>query len=97
MRSHLVDLAFLLACGLWACASYQPAPLQPAQSARHLAQRSLSNPQLCRYLQTNITNPPGDATCPPSHWDLTRLSLAGFFYSPTLAWRRPTWRLPQLA
>ncbi|HLH75428.1 MAG TPA: TolC family protein [Candidatus Binataceae bacterium] len=85
MRSHLVDLAFLLACGLWACASYQPAPLQPAQSARHLAQRSLSNPQLCRYLQTNITNPPGDATCPPSHWDLTRLSLAGFFYSPTLA------------
>jgi len=86
MRSGLVKFgALLLACGLAACASYQPGRLEPAQSARHFAQRSLSNPHLCRYLQSNISGRSNGALCPPSGWDLTSLTLAGFFYSPDLA------------
>jgi outer membrane protein, heavy metal efflux system len=83
MRSHILSrLILLLACTLSACASYQPAPLEPAETARQFAQRSLANPALCSYLRENLGSRNG--SCPPAQWGPAALTLAGFFYSPNL-------------
>jgi outer membrane protein, heavy metal efflux system len=73
----------LLMCALCACATYQPAPLEPAEAARRFTQRTLNGDRLCAYLRANR----GAALsgCPPAHWDPEALTLAGFFYSPELA------------
>jgi cobalt-zinc-cadmium efflux system outer membrane protein len=76
-------IAVWLACGLWACAAYTPAPLQPDQTARRFVQRTLSDRGLCDYLTSLEGNLP--AACPPARWDLAALTLVGFFYSPDLA------------
>jgi outer membrane protein TolC len=76
--------AFLLAGVLLsACASYRPAPLEPARLERQFESRTMSNPGLCDYLRTN----PGSAlkSCPPQQWDLSSLTLAALYYNPDLA------------
>ncbi len=77
-------LIFLVASVfLSACASYRPAPLEPARLEQKFEARTLSNPHLCDYLKTDL----GSAlkSCPPREWDLSRLTLAALFYSPDLA------------
>jgi len=73
----------LLTCTLWACATYRPAPLEPAAAAHRFARRSLAAPELCEYLTANLGS--GLSSCPPAQWNLASLTLAGFFYSPDLA------------
>lgn len=79
----LSGFILVLACALPACATYHPAPLEPAETARQFSQRSLANPGLCAYLRKNLGS--RYDVCPPAHWNLAALSLAGFFYSPNLA------------
>lgn len=74
---------FLLACALCACATYHPAPLEPAETAHEFGQRSLANPALCAYLKENLGDRYGP--CPPADWSLPALTLTGFFYNPKLA------------
>jgi outer membrane protein TolC len=74
---------FLSTCALYACATYSPAPLKPAEASHQFAERTLANTELCRYLRANLTG--ASPACPPALWDLARLTLAGFFYSPDLA------------
>jgi cobalt-zinc-cadmium efflux system outer membrane protein len=76
-------LIFSLACILCACATYQPAPLKPAEAARQFQHRMLANPALCAYVRANSKT--GFSDCPPATWNIARLTLAGFFYNPGLA------------
>lgn len=76
-----VILSFM--CALCACATYRSAPLEPAKSVHRFVQRSLADPRLCAYVKANSTA--GIASCPSAEWNLTTLTLAGFFYSPALA------------
>ncbi len=68
---------------LSACASYRPAPIEPARLEQKFEARTLSNPRLCDYLRTDLGS--AAKSCPPREWDLSRLTLAALFYSPEFA------------
>jgi cobalt-zinc-cadmium efflux system outer membrane protein len=75
-------LVLMIACTVCGCATYKPAPLKPAQTIRQFEQRSFDSAQLCGYLKANRS---ADASrCPPRSWNLSTLTLAGFYYSPEL-------------
>ncbi|MDE3068391.1 MAG: TolC family protein [Verrucomicrobiota bacterium] len=63
------------------CATYHPQPISPAKTAAAFDARSLDEPGLRAFLESNhVAAPsPGDA------WNLKQLTLAAFYYQPTLA------------
>ena len=72
-----------MVCIFCGCASYNPEPLNPSEVARQFESRSLTNPGLCAYLDANAAAQP--FVCPPPEWNLERLTLAGFYFSPAMA------------
>lgn len=86
------SVSLLFALILWSgCVRFQPRPLSPAQSAAQLENRNLTNSALAAYLGTNLhrelTNWPGVT------WDFEMLTLAAFYYHPSLDVARADWRL----
>ena len=82
----------MVALGLLAgCARFQSQPISPAQTATRLDSRTLDNPDLKRFLQRNLhrewTN------WPASSWDFDMLTLAAFYYHPSLEVARADWRV----
>jgi outer membrane protein, heavy metal efflux system len=78
---RVVAFIFLVICTV-SCATYRPAPLEPAETAHQFGSRTLRGADLCQYLHANLnTTLPA---CPPARWDLATLTLAAFFYSPDL-------------
>jgi len=78
-RSGMVALA---AMGLFACQHVAPAPLSAEQSAAALEARSLADPALRSFLERQLeTTFP---TWPPPRVDLTWLTLAAFYFQPSL-------------
>jgi len=63
------------------CATYHPQPIAAAKTAATFNARSLDDPGLRAFLETNhVAAPsPGDA------WNLKALTLVAFYYQPTLA------------
>jgi outer membrane protein TolC len=75
---------FLLFAG---CARFHPQPISPDQTAATFDTRSLANPALQAFLETNhITGP-----WPRRSWDLNALPLVAFYYQPALAEARAQW------
>src|SRR5512138_3123954 len=74
---------------LGGCVRFHPEPLAPDRTAAAYAARSLANPRLRDYVasQTGAAS----ATWPPSVWDLSRLTLAAFYYHPDLDVARAQW------
>ena len=71
-------LALTLATGLLAgCATYQPKDLAPAATQAQLERRSLKDEGLQRFLSTH-------GASSNQEWDLARLTLAAFYFSPEL-------------
>ncbi len=73
--------------GVWilvGCAArrYESAPIVPTESLSRLESRNLSDPGLQAFVQDNIGHPV--APWPPKTWDLGTLSLAAFYFNPTL-------------
>ena len=76
---------WLLAVGLISgCATFQPRPISPAGSLAAYESRSLANPGLGKFLAANHVPLPG----PGRPWDLKALTLATFYYQPSLAYAR---------
>ena len=76
--------AWVLALALSGCAHFQPRPISPARSLAAYEDRSLFHPGLDAFLAANHVAPP-----PPGHpWDLRALTLAAFYYQPSLAYAR---------
>lgn len=74
---------------LTACASFQPKPLSPTETATAFEARGLTDPGLKQFLEQNL----GREVTPwplPS-WDFPRLTLAALYYSPDLAVVRAQW------
>ena len=71
--------AMTLLCG---CASYQPKPLSPADSARALDSRSLDDPRLRRFVTAALGR--DDGLVPPPRWRLATLTLAALYYHPEI-------------
>ena len=71
---------------LTACASYQPAPIFPAQSAEAIQARSLADPRLRTFIAAARAAglDAGASTRAEPDWDLTTLTLAALYYHPNL-------------
>jgi outer membrane protein TolC len=85
---------FILGLVLMAgCARFQPRPISPADSAAKLESRSLTNAALKVFLENNlhreITN------WPHPLWDFDMLTLAAFYYHPSLEVARAQWHVAQ--
>lgn len=75
----IVLAAGILAAG--GCARFHPRPLSAASSAAGFEERSLANPSLHAFLETNQVA----GEWPLPSWDLRALTLAAFYYQPDLA------------
>jgi cobalt-zinc-cadmium efflux system outer membrane protein len=83
-----VLLVGLLVCG---CVRYQPRPLSPAQTANELESRSLTNSELREFLQKNLHRELTE--WPARVWDFEMLTLAAFYYNPSLDVARAEWQV----
>jgi outer membrane protein, heavy metal efflux system len=82
----------ILALGLLAgCARFQSKPLSPAKTATELDTRSLDSPGLKAFLETNLHHEL--KPWPAAKWDFDMLSLAAFYYNPSLEVARADWRV----
>lgn len=89
-RAPIVILGMFLLGG---CAHFQPKPLSPEKSAADFDARSLSNPALQSFIAKNSKHAPPE--WPPARWDLDLLTLATFYYQPSLEVARADWRSAQ--
>jgi outer membrane protein TolC len=82
----------IIALGLVAgCARFHSQPLSPTETAASLESRSLDNPDLKTFLEKNLhreLNP-----WPARNWDFEMLTLAAFYYHPSLEVARADWRV----
>jgi len=77
--------------GLTGCARFESRPLAPAQTAAQLEARSLADAGLKKFLEQTLGQPV--KTWPLQQWNLTTLSVAAFYYNPTLAVARAQWEV----
>ncbi len=77
-----IGLALLLMAGCVPVQKYRPAPISPAATASRLQSRSLLDAGLQRFMERNLGHDFG--TWPPTAWDLRLLTLAAFYFNPTL-------------
>ena len=73
------------------CAHYQSRPLRPEVTAAQLDARSLSDPALRGFVETNLHR--SFSQWPPAQWDFETLTLAAFYYHPSLDVARAQWTL----
>jgi outer membrane protein TolC len=85
-------LAFALAA-LAGCARFEPKPLAADESAARLESRSLTNEALRSFLETNLQHELKN--WPTMAWDLDLLTLAAFYYQPSLEVARAQWAVAQ--
>lgn len=75
------------------CARFDPQPLAPPARADKLEERSLTNAALRAFIETNQQR--RLAAWPPPEWDLETLTLAAFYYQPSLQVARAQWKVAQ--
>ena len=81
-------IALVLLAG---CTRFQPQPLSPAETAAGLDSRSLDNPGLKAFLEKNLKRE--SSAWPATKWDFEMLTLAAFYYHPSLDVARADWRV----
>lgn len=79
-------LPLLLAGG---CVRFEPRPIAPAETAARFEQHALDNPALRTFLETNLHREL--TTWPLTEWNLETLTLAAFYYHPSLEIARTQW------
>lgn len=75
-------LAVCFASPLMGCASYEAAPISPADNAQSLDNRTLDNPRLKEFVRAELGR---DGTADPPVWNLSTLTLAAIYYQPDIA------------
>ena len=75
------------------CASFEPRPIVPAQTAARLDERSLDDPALRTFVETNLHDEAG----PSPAWTLNALTLAAFYFHPELDVARAEWAVAEAA
>jgi outer membrane protein TolC len=71
------------------CAHYQPHPLDPAKKAEEFESRQLGDEGLRAFLESHLGH--SLTSWPPAHWNLEQLTLAAFYYQPSLDVARARW------
>lgn len=90
MRNSILLFVLLAAPG---CARFQSHPLAPEKSAAQLEARRLDDAGLKKFFVTNSV--PAPESWPLEKWDLNSLTLAAFYFHPTLAVARAQWQLAE--
>lgn len=86
---RLVTLVVALAL-LAGCARFHSRPILPAETAASLDARTLDDPHFRAFLETNSGH--AFETWPLRSWDLDMLTLAAWYYQPSLDLARAQWR-----
>jgi outer membrane protein TolC len=89
--SSVPVILFLFIVTLCGCVHYQPKPLSPVRNLDSFEQRSLADPGLKTYLETNGLI----AEWPMGVWDFKALTLAAFYFHPDLDVARARWAAVQ--
>ncbi|HVU39368.1 MAG TPA: TolC family protein, partial [Opitutales bacterium] len=71
------------------CQHYVDRPLAPDQTAAQLLSRTLTSPDLQKFLQQNTGR--DFAEWPPKAWDFDTLNWVAFYYNPSLEVARAQW------
>lgn len=88
MRRAL-SIVFIAVTGVAGCTTYHPQPIAPDQIARQFEQRSLASEDLHAWIAREGGH---DVTpWPPAAWNRELLTLAAYYYSPTLDLARAQW------
>lgn len=90
MRYGSAVLAGVLLAG---CARFHSHPLVPARNAERLAARSLSDPDLRTFIETNSQLKL--AIWPTNAWNFETLTWAAFYFHPDLEVARAQWAVAQ--
>ena len=96
MQPRHFALTFALLAG---CATYEPKPLVPTETAAAFEKRSLESPELRAFMEKQLGHelkawPPHRA---PPGWTLPLLTLAAYYYHPSLEVARANWAEAQAA
>jgi len=75
------------------CVHYRPQPLAPEKSANQLESRRLDDAGLKAFISTNSS--PAPEVWPLEKWDLDSLTLAAFYFHPSLEVARAQWQLAE--
>ena len=86
---NLLWLLVVVSCALSGCVRYRPAPLQPSETAAALEARNLESDGLRNFLQQHLDQPVKEWPLPS--WDFDSLTLAAFYFHPSLAVARAQW------
>jgi len=86
-------LAIVVSGLLAGCARFHSQPLSPAETATRLESRSLDNPALKAFLEKNLHSEL--TNWPAASWDFDMLTLAAFYYHPSLELARAQWAVAQ--
>jgi outer membrane protein TolC len=73
------------------CARFESQPLSPEKSAEQLESRSLTNPAVKVFLEKSLHHELTD--WPLTNWDFNLLTLAAFYYNPSVEVARADWRI----
>src|SRR5436305_857804 len=90
MRYGFAVLAGVLLVG---CARFHPRPLDPARNAERLQARTLSDPDLRMFIETNSQLKL--VIWPTNAWDFETLTWAAFYFHPGLDVARAQWAVAQ--
>ena len=84
---------FVSSLALIGCATYEPKPLEPEQSAAAFDSRRLDSPELRRFIERQLGHElkawPPDSQ--PPGWTLPTLTLAAYYFHPALEVARANW------
>lgn len=86
-KTAIIVVALVLPAG---CARFQSRPIFPAQTASALDARSLNDPNFRAFLEKNLGRK--FETWPLQSWDFDTLTMAAFYYQPSLELARAQWR-----
>jgi outer membrane protein, heavy metal efflux system len=75
------------------CATYHPQPLSPEKTAAQLEARRLDDAGLKKFLEQNSGHELKN--WPATNWDLPELTLAAFYFHPSLEVARAQWLVAQ--
>ena len=89
MFSKLTILASFILVLLAGCVRFEDKPLSAALTAERLEARSLSNKDFKAFLETNLQHT--FTEWPLTNWDFPALTLAAFYFHPSLDVARAQW------
>lgn len=77
---YLFTISFISV--LTGCATFQPQPVSPSETASAFESRTLDNADLKKFLEINLQHE--ITPWPPKSWDFTMLTLAALYYHPDM-------------